>query len=149
MKSVAIAVVGGGPAGLCATTVAAKLGIQVTLIEDNPRLGGQLIKQTHKFFGSRNLYCGTRGIAIATLLENELRRTQAEVLLNTTVIGHYEPKTLGLAGRDRFDKLSYRSLIVAAGAAERPDHVGPLPTRTSCLRTTTCPEFMVPARFRP
>ncbi|MEO0080233.1 MAG: NAD(P)/FAD-dependent oxidoreductase [candidate division WOR-3 bacterium] len=118
MKTVDIAVVGGGPAGLSAATTAARLGAQVTLIDDNPRLGGQLIKQTHKFFGSKSHYCGTRGIDIATILERELRATAAEVLLETTVVGHYQPRTLGLASRDRFSRLSYRCLIVASGAAE-------------------------------
>jgi sarcosine oxidase subunit alpha len=113
-----IAIVGGGPAGLCAGIVAARLGARVTLIDDNPRLGGQLIKQTHKFFGSKSHYCGTRGIDIAAILEKELLATGAEVVLNTTVIGHFQPKTLGLASPGQFFKLAYDRLIVATGATE-------------------------------
>lgn len=113
-----IVIVGGGPAGLCAGIVAAKLGAPVTVIDDNPRLGGQLIKQTHKFFGSQSHYCGTRGIDIATILEEELRATSTRVLLNTTVVGHFLPNILGLADRERFTKITYRRLIVATGASE-------------------------------
>lgn len=113
-----MAIVGGGPAGLSAGIVAAKLGAKVLLVDDNPRLGGQLIKQTHKFFGSRSHYCGIRGIDIATILENELRKSGTEVMLNTTCIGHFQPNVLGLATRERFIKLSYQQLIVATGATE-------------------------------
>ncbi|MGB9742820.1 MAG: NAD(P)/FAD-dependent oxidoreductase [candidate division WOR-3 bacterium] len=118
MKHTEIAIVGGGPAGLCAAIVAARLGARVTLIDDNPRLGGQLIKQTHKFFGSKSHYCGTRGIDIATILEQELRKTDAEIILNTTVIGHFQPNILGLASSQAFSKLTYDRLIIATGAYE-------------------------------
>ncbi|MGQ9708415.1 MAG: NAD(P)/FAD-dependent oxidoreductase [bacterium] len=118
IKNTQIAVVGGGPAGLCAGIVAAKLGARVTLIDENPRLGGQLIKQTHKFFGSRNHYCGIRGIDIANTLEQELLSTGAEAILNTTVIGHFQPRILGLASPQQFIKLTYDRLIVATGASE-------------------------------
>uniref|UniRef100_A0A7V3UZJ0 FAD-dependent oxidoreductase n=1 Tax=candidate division WOR-3 bacterium TaxID=2052148 RepID=A0A7V3UZJ0_UNCW3 len=118
MKHTEIAIVGGGPAGLCAGIVAARLGARVTVIDDNPRLGGQLIKQTHKFFGSKSHYCGTRGIDIATILEQELRKTDAEIILNTTVVGYFQPNILGLASRQEFSKLTYERLIIATGAYE-------------------------------
>jgi sarcosine oxidase subunit alpha len=113
-----IAVVGGGPAGLCAATAAARLGARVVLIDDNPRLGGQLTKQTHKFFGSKGHHCGTRGMDIVPLLEAELRATGAEVMLDTSVVGCFDGSILGLASRERFSKLRFRSLIATTGAAE-------------------------------
>lgn len=51
MEHKEIVVVGGGPAGLCAALQAARMGAQVTLLEGDDRLGGQLVKQTHMFFG--------------------------------------------------------------------------------------------------
>ncbi len=118
IKDGGIVIVGGGPAGLSAAIIAAQLGAPVTLIDDNPRLGGQLIKQTHKFFGSKSHYCGTRGVDIATILEQQLYSTPAKVILNTTVIGHFSPNILGLADRNTFTKLAYQRLIVATGANE-------------------------------
>ncbi len=118
LKSGGIVIVGGGPAGLSAGIVAAKMGAPVTLIDDNPSLGGQLIKQTHKFFGSKSHYCGTRGIDIARILTEELNSTPAQVILNTTVIGHFRPNILGLADNKRFTKIAYEKLIVATGASE-------------------------------
>ncbi len=118
MTETDVVVVGGGPAGLCAATTAAQLGARVVLVDDNPRLGGQLIKQTHKFFGSRSHHCGTRGMDIVPILEAELRSTGAAVMLDTSVVGCFEGRILGLAGRERFEKLRFKSLIVATGAAE-------------------------------
>ena len=43
-----LAIVGGGPAGLAAAIEAAKAGVQVLLIDENERPGGQLFKQIHK-----------------------------------------------------------------------------------------------------
>ncbi len=118
MKATDIAVVGGGPAGLCAAATAARLGAKVVLIDENPRLGGQLVKQTHKFFGSKNHHCGTRGMDIVPLLEAELRSSGAEVMTDTSVVGCFAERVLGLAARDRFLRLRFRSLVVATGAAE-------------------------------
>lgn len=116
--SVDLAVVGGGPAGLSAASTAARLGVRVCLVDDNQRLGGQLIKQTHKFFGSRNHYCGTRGTDIAALLALEAREAGVDIRLGTSAVGCYPGRVLALAGPERLDKLAWRSLIVAAGAAE-------------------------------
>ena len=45
-------VIGGGPAGLTAAVELGKAGVRVLLIDDKHRLGGKLVLQTHKFFGS-------------------------------------------------------------------------------------------------
>ncbi|HNR05367.1 MAG TPA: FAD-dependent oxidoreductase, partial [Bacillota bacterium] len=60
-----IAIVGGGPAGLCAAIKAAESGAKVIVLDRNSQLGGQLIKQTHMFFGSQKQYASHRGIDIA------------------------------------------------------------------------------------
>jgi sarcosine oxidase subunit alpha len=118
VRQVELAIVGGGPAGLSAATAAASLGVKPVLIDDNPVLGGQLIKQTHKFFGSRNLYCGTRGMDIARLLSAEVAKTPTEVLLDATVIGFFPGSVLGVVQGARFLKLRADNIVFATGAAE-------------------------------
>jgi sarcosine oxidase subunit alpha len=118
MTQTDVAIVGGGPAGLSAAVVAARLSAKVMLIDDYDRLGGQLVKQTHKFFGSKRHFCGTRGMDIATILEQELRALPAEILPGTSVVGLYGGRVLALASRERFTKLGFKCLIVATGAAE-------------------------------
>ena len=46
-------IIGGGAAGLCAAAEAAAAGAQVLVIDSDLHPGGQLVKQTHKFFGSK------------------------------------------------------------------------------------------------
>ena len=68
-------IMGGGPAGLSAAIELGKLGIPTILVDDKHRLGGKLVLQTHRFFGSINaVYAGTRGIDIASILEAEVRK---------------------------------------------------------------------------
>ena len=68
MKTYDVIVIGAGPAGLGAAIEAGKAGASVLLLDENDKPGGQLFKQIHKFFGSREHYAGTRGYAIGQML---------------------------------------------------------------------------------
>ena len=92
--NVDVLVVGAGPAGLCASIEAAKQGVSVLLVDENMCVGGQLIKQTHKFFGSQNEKAGIRGIVISEELKKEIdelkKAGKINIMLNSTVFGYYE-----------------------------------------------------------
>jgi hypothetical protein len=62
-----IIIIGGGPAGLqAAITLGENSDLKVLIVDDKPTLGGKLLLQTHKFFGSiEDCYAGTRGYEIA------------------------------------------------------------------------------------
>lgn len=116
-----LVVVGGGPAGLSAAITAASLGVDAFIIDENPKPGGQLIKQTHKFFGSKSTYAGVRGIEIAKILLKELRKASLKCLLSASVIGRYEGKKHLLAAvqnNRKLIELSADKIIVAPGARE-------------------------------
>jgi sarcosine oxidase subunit alpha len=113
-----IIIVGAGPAGLCAATVAAELGTKVLIIDDNPIVGGQLIKQTHKFFGSKNHYCGVRGIDIAKILEENIKNENIKPMLDVSVIGYFEDNILGVVQNNHFSKIYAKRIVFATGAAE-------------------------------
>ena len=115
-----IVIVGGGPAGLCAALEAAKNDARVTLIDDGPRLGGQLIKQTHSFFGFQEFHAGTRGMNIAKKLVKDIEAfDNIKVMTNTTVTGFYEDRTMTLLeGENRFSKITADKVIMAPGASE-------------------------------
>lgn len=91
---VEIVVVGSGPAGLMAAISAARQGASVLLIDENHLVGGQLIKQTHRFFGSKEEKAGTRGIEIAVELMEKITeyKDSIRLMLSTTVIGCYKDK---------------------------------------------------------
>lgn len=116
-----VAVVGGGPAGLSAALCASGLGVNVVVIDENPTMGGQLIKQTHRFFGSKENYAGARGITIAQILLNELGKANCEWITNASVIGHYHggQHMLGVVQDNRrMVEVSTKEVIIATGAME-------------------------------
>ncbi|UCD05182.1 MAG: FAD-dependent oxidoreductase, partial [candidate division WOR-3 bacterium] len=117
-KIIDICVIGGGPAGLQAAIVAKELGGNVLIVDDNPILGGQLIKQTHKFFGSKLHYCGVRGIDIATILSDRAKELEIEVINDATVVGYYDNDTLGILRHDNLFSLKAERYIFATGASE-------------------------------
>jgi len=86
---VELAVIGGGPAGLSAAITAKRLGCSTLVIDENFKAGGQLIKQTHKFFGSKENYAGVRGIDIAKILLKDLNELGGNWLLSSTVAADY------------------------------------------------------------
>ena len=53
MKRYDLIIVGAGPSGLSAAVEAAKRGLKVVVFDENEKPGGQLFKQIHKFFGSK------------------------------------------------------------------------------------------------
>ncbi|EYE87864.1 FAD-dependent pyridine nucleotide-disulfide oxidoreductase [Fervidicella metallireducens AeB] len=116
-----IAIVGGGPAGLCAAISAASQGANVTIIEKASNLGGQLIKQTHMFFGSQKQYASTRGIDIPDILMNELKKlgSLVNVMLDSTVLGLYEDGVLTVEQNNKYIKIKPDSIIIATGASEK------------------------------
>ena len=119
VKNVEILVVGGGPAGLCAARAASSQGASVLICERDEVPGGQLVKQTHKFFGSKAQYAGDRGIAIGDfLLEEAKKDPKIEVMPDTTVIGIYEDGMVLAEKNEEIIKINPKKTIIATGAAE-------------------------------
>ncbi|MDH4136433.1 MAG: FAD-dependent oxidoreductase [Anaerolineae bacterium] len=115
-------IIGGGPAGLSAAIELGKLGVKTLIVDDKHRLGGKLVLQTHKFFGSiEACYAGTRGIDIATKLEQELQQYESVTYwLNTAAVAAFSDQKVGVV-RDGKEYVLIQPdvLLVAAGAREK------------------------------
>jgi len=112
-----VAVVGAGPAGLSAAIYASRFGANVMVFDENGRIGGQLIKQTHMFFGSKDHYAKVRGIDIGEKLVAQLDK-KVSVFTETPVVGYYSPYQLAVVKDHRLHRVQAKKIIVATGASE-------------------------------
>lgn len=111
-------VIGAGPAGLSAAIEAAKHGIKPIVFDENAKPGGQLFKQIHKFFGSKEHKAKIRGFRIGEELLKEAETYGVEVVLNATVIGLYNEKEVTVKIGDEVRHYRGDSVLVATGASE-------------------------------
>lgn len=117
-----VLLVGGGPSGLRAALELADMNFKIILADDKSHLGGKLLLQTHKFFGSKtDCYAGTRGHEIAKILENNVKtHKNIKVMCNTVVAGIYKDQKAGLFVENKaYHLVDFKGLIIAAGARER------------------------------
>ena len=121
-ESCDVLVVGGGPSGLNATIELAQLGFNVILVDDKAKLGGKLLLQTHKFFGSEeDCFAGTRGVDIAHILEEKVRSFKnVKIYTETSVIGVFKDKKAGLFVKNKnYVVVDFKGLILSSGAREK------------------------------
>ena len=114
-----VVVIGGGPAGLSAAITLKENGITPLIIEQNPLLGGQLIKQTHKFFGSEKEKAGTRGIKIANEMVGRVKELKIPYFADSTAFGFYSDKTLAVFKQNQLVKIKADYYLFSTGAAEK------------------------------
>lgn len=138
MRTVDVAVVGGGPAGLAAALETATRGFSTVVLDLGLAPGGQLVKQIHRFFGSEAHGAGTRGINIAALILQRAQEAGVEIMTQAQVYaldpGFRTTYACGYHGGDsipgvsssvwptcpRAESVLSRQLVLATGAAEIP-----------------------------
>ena len=119
---VSVLIIGGGPAGLSAAIELGNTGESVLLIDDKQKLGGKLVLQTHRFFGSSQaVYAGTRGIDIAAKLENEISKYEnIEVWKQSTALAVFSDQVVGiLKSGNEYVLVKPKNLLIATGAREK------------------------------
>jgi len=109
-----VVVVGAGPAGMTAATVAAEAGRRVCLVDDNAALGGQ-IWRGFRAETARRYPHGSEFIEWAT----KLRKTNCAVWHGWQAIDCPRPGVLRLERNGEHCDLEFRGLILATGARER------------------------------
>ena len=121
LKEVDVLIIGGGPAGLSASVELGERGVDVLLIDDKDHLGGKLVLQTHKFFGSvEDSYAGTRGYEIGEILSEKVRALESvEVWLEATAVGVFSDGIVGAVKGSEYRLIRPKKLLVATGAREK------------------------------
>ncbi|HXJ83879.1 MAG TPA: FAD/NAD(P)-binding oxidoreductase [Candidatus Methylomirabilis sp.] len=121
MRSVQCVVVGGGPAGLAAARTAARHGVHVMLVDENPELGGQYYRQMPETFRTpgRGARLGKESSEGRRLID-DVRALGVEVRLGTVVWGIFDERVVALATQDESERIRAEHLILAPGAYDRP-----------------------------
>ncbi len=115
-----VAVVGGGPAGLAAALTAAEQGVGVTLVDDQPELGGHLLFNSRNLRGLPDLVDGSGPEVANRLIQRVTKSPHIEVLSGATVFAHYQDNLLTILHGDELVKLRARGVVLATGAYEVP-----------------------------
>jgi sarcosine oxidase, subunit alpha len=125
-----VTVVGGGPAGLLAAlTAAGQEGTHVTLVDENPSLGGHLRflpgpvpALAPDLLALQNLAPGIQSTTeLVTALSLAVHDHPAiTVLSEATAFGWYEGNMIGVVQGRRLIKLRTAQLIIATGRIEQP-----------------------------
>ncbi len=116
-----VLIIGGGPAGLSAAIQLGKLNISILIVDDKSELGGKLVLQTHKFFGSvEDSYAGTRGNDIGKMLSHEVKENdKITVWTNSIALYVYKDRKVGILQADIYKLVKPKVILNAAGAREK------------------------------
>lgn len=147
-----VLIIGGGPAGLSAAIELSKHEILLIVVDDKSELGGKLVLQTHKFFGSiEDCYAGTRGITIAETLAKELSGyPSAQAWTNSTALFVFSDKKVGILRDDNYILVKPKVILNAAGAREKmlsfPGNTLPGVYGAGAFQTLVNRDLVLPAR---
>jgi NADPH-dependent 2,4-dienoyl-CoA reductase/sulfur reductase-like enzyme len=111
-------VVGGGPAGLAAAAVAAEAGLDVLLLDERPKLGGQFYKQPAEGFAidEHNVDKQFRG---GRALIRRFVNSGARYFSNMTVWGAFGTEQIVASSQTTVVVVAPKRIVLATGAYER------------------------------
>lgn len=112
-----VAIIGAGPAGLAVREELNKAGVDNLVIDNNDKIGGQFLMQTHQFFffERERKFGGMRGFDIAETLAGD---SHEGIFLDSTVWDILEGKTLAVKNvvTQEIFYVEADHLVVATGA---------------------------------
>jgi NADPH-dependent 2,4-dienoyl-CoA reductase/sulfur reductase-like enzyme len=117
-----LVIVGAGPAGLAAAIAATGAGLEPLLIDENPRVGGQIYRQPPPALADKSSPAARRGTDLLRRFHDV--RDRITVLTETGVWGLFPPRQLAIHGRAGSETIDADQLILAPGAYE---YVPPFP----------------------
>ena len=116
-----VAVIGGGPAGMLAALEAAAAGMDVTLIDDQPVLGGHLLYDTSNTNVSSTDEFTSTGQEIALSLRKKVMdQDRITVLSGATAFGFYEGNLVSVHQGLEALQIRAKQIVIATGTIEVP-----------------------------
>lgn len=112
-----VVIIGAGPAGLAAREELNKHNVSNIVVDNNDKIGGQFLMQTHQFFffEKEKKFGGMRGFDIATTLAGD---NHDGIFLNSTVWDILEGKRIAVKNieKEEIYYIDAEQLIIATGA---------------------------------
>jgi NADPH-dependent 2,4-dienoyl-CoA reductase/sulfur reductase-like enzyme len=112
-------VIGAGPAGVSAAVRAAKAGAEVTVIGEDPQIGGQIFRQLVPPLKVRSPIMEMQDYEILENLRKELADINIEFLNKTIVWGIFDDKVIAF-DKDNKSLIKAKKILIAEGAYEAP-----------------------------
>ncbi|MPZ32433.1 MAG: FAD-dependent oxidoreductase [Rhodospirillales bacterium] len=112
-------VIGGGPAGLAAASLAARAGVSTVLFDENPGVGGQIYRGITSTPVTNRLILGEDYWA-GEALANEAEASGAVVVNGATVWSLDPERVVGVSIAGKARLIEARRVIIATGSQERP-----------------------------
>ncbi|KGB80813.1 (2Fe-2S)-binding protein [Rhodovulum sp. NI22] len=119
MTSADLVVIGAGPAGLAAATEAAKAGLSVVVMDEQPRPGGQIYRAIETVTPKREAILGAEYSAGRPLVES-FRASRALYLPGTSVWNIGTDLMIDYSREGASSQIRARAILSATGALERP-----------------------------
>lgn len=114
-----VAVVGGGPAGMTAAIEARRLGLSVALIDEQPRLGGQIYRAIELLDDTASRILGPDYVKGAAIVE-ELKKSGFHHVRSATVWNITSGGEINYLQNGQSQTVRAKFVVVANGAMERP-----------------------------
>jgi sarcosine oxidase, subunit alpha len=112
-----LVVIGAGPAGIGAATVAARHGLSVLVLDEHPRPGGRLLGQLHELPG-HGADGWWRGADIAAAMIAEAREAGVEIVSGAAAWS-IRPRWEVLVDGTPFESVTAPRVLIATGASEK------------------------------
>lgn len=114
-----LVVIGAGPAGMAAAATAAAAGLSVTILDEQPRPGGQIYRDVDRAAGPRGAILGADYAHGVTLTE-ALRESGADHIAGATVWAIEDGYRVSYTVGGRAAQVVAPRILIATGAIERP-----------------------------
>jgi len=112
-------VVGSGPAGLSAAVTAARAGIEVTVIGEDPQIGGQIFRQIVPPLQFQERLVDAQNRRIFEDLQEDWTKTKIQFLNQAIAWGVFGDKVIAFNG-PKYSLLKAKRLLISEGAYETP-----------------------------
>lgn len=113
-----LVVIGGGPAGLTAATTAAELGVQVTLIDEQPTPGGQIFRGIENADSANSTILGQDYLKGAALVD-AFRKSDVDYRSKSDIWVVTPERDVGVVSSGAASMIKAQHIILATGSMER------------------------------